>query len=453
MRLIRVLVPDDRLESVADVLDEEDISYVRQRAWFDGTEQWMIECPVPTDAIGHVLERLESSGVETDEYTVVTSLTSAMHPQVESLNDRFATGFEPLTRDELRTKAMDISQDARSFFALTLASAVIATAGLLLDSPAIIVGSMVIAPIVGPVLTASVGAILGDREMLVDSVEHQVLGMVAAVLGAAVFSYGLQVTGFVPGTLAVGSIELIAVRGAPSMLVVTVGLAAGMAGAFGLATKGPTSLIGVMIAAALIPAAATSGIAAAWGEIRIAVGSLLLIALTLVLINAATYGTLWLFKYRPQRGEERRSLSANTRARSVLAVGAILALALLIAVTGVLSAQQIGFERTVNEQVESTLQTAEHSSLEPVAVRIQYAGAVPFASPESVTVTASRNGTRRPSQVADDLQRRISEATGHDVKVRVRFLSYQRANESGRSAAVKSPRIHGVSVSSSGSWM
>lgn len=439
MRQIQLLVSDDQLEDVRAVLEEEEIDFVRQRAWVDDEQEWLVEVPVPTDAIGYVLDRLGEAGVEENQYAVIASLESAMTPRAEALQERFASDFDPLSRTELRSKARDMSQDPTSFFAMIFASAIIATAGLLVESPAVVVGSMVIAPIVGPVLTAAVGATTGDREMLRASVWIQAAGLLVAVAGAGAFGFALQVGGFVPSSLDITSIDLIALRLAPNVETLAIGLAAGAAGAFGLATKGPTSLIGVMIAAALIPAAATVGIAAAWGEYRIAVGSSVLLLLSMILINVGAYAVLRRFEYRPESSGW--LLPPRRSARWAAIVGTALVVVVLVALVGVASVQQIGFERTINEEVRSTLESPEYGGVDPVSVRIQYRGPGPFGSPETVTVTASRTADGEPPQVAGDLEERIQAATDREVIVRVRFVEYQRADDSAPSAAPANARL------------
>ena len=423
-----MLVPDDARGTVADVLDDEGVDFVRQRAWIDDDEGWLFTFPVPTDAVGYFLGRLEDAGVDVDRYTVITGLESAMTTRAEPLMQRFGRDFDPISSPEVRSKARDLSYDPRSFAAMISLSTVIATAGLLVDSFAIVVGSMVIAPLVGPVLTAAVGGATGDREMLVESVWLQVGGLGLAVVAAAAFGLGLRASGFVPGGLAVTALDSIAVRIAPGLLSVAVATAAGAASAFGLATKGPTSLIGVMIAAALIPAAAAAGVAAAWVEPRVAIGALLLLVVSTVLINASAYAVLRWLGYGPEDRWWRRP-SVPTRRRIAVVVTA-LGVLLLVGATLAGSYQQLDYERTVNREVEAVLSAPEYGAVSPVAVRIEYAGTGPFATPETVTVVASLTGTD-PPQVADDIAARIRAATGEDVSVRVRFLEYQDSTASG----------------------
>ena len=73
----------------------------------------------------------------------------------------------------------------------------------------------------------------------------------------------------------------------------------GAAGAFGISTDLPVSLIGVAVAAALIPAAAAVGIGLAWGYPAVAGGAFVL----LVAINLAGSLTLWYLGDRPDGWE------------------------------------------------------------------------------------------------------------------------------------------------------
>lgn len=418
MRLLRILVAEDDRAAITAVLDRKDVDYVIGGESPDG-ESVLIEFPLPTDAVGDVLDGLDEAGYE-ETYTVIGQVESAHTPNTETLMDRYADDFDPLTPRELRSKARNMSNDTTSFLALMVLSAWIATAGLLSDSPAIVVGSMVIAPIVGPALTASVGAVLGDREMLAASIRLQALGLVSAIAGAALLGGFVRWGLFAQPNLALGSIELIGVRVSPTLLTLIAGTTAGAAAAFGLTTKGPMSLIGVMIAAALIPTAAATGIAVAWRDPVIAAGTLVLLVITLVAINLAGAAVLFAMGYRPERSLVGESWHS---ARVVLA---IVLLVSVVALAGVATASQVGHERAVNQVVHAEL--SEHEDVEAIAVRIEYGDLSPFTGPETVTVVASDEGEGDPPEgVAANVEDRLDGETDREVDVRVRFQEYQTA--------------------------
>jgi uncharacterized hydrophobic protein (TIGR00271 family) len=424
MRLVRLLVAEENRDDVLDVLRERQIDFVVTAGSEESPGSSLVEFPVPTDGLGDVLDATRGAGLD-DDYLVVLTAENASTPHTEELQDRHATDYDPLRLPELRSKARGLSLDWRSYAAMIFLSAIIAAAGLLIDSPAIVVGAMVIAPLVGPTLTATVGAVMGDRAMLVDSVRLQALGLAVGVAGATVFGVGVRAVGLVPSMLDVATIELIALRMSPGAFAVIVGFAAGAAAAFGLTTKGTGSLIGVMIAAALIPAAATVGIALAWGEYLIALGSTLLLVSTMAAINLAMYGVLrWLYR---ETETDPALLTDRTPTRAAFVTAALIVVA--VGIVGIAAAQQATFQRAVTEDVEDVLDEPAYAELGVVSIRTQSGGPAPLSTPEAVTVTLSASNSSYPA-LPERLERRIEATTDGEVRVDVRFVTFQRSNAS-----------------------
>jgi uncharacterized hydrophobic protein (TIGR00271 family) len=154
-----------------------------------------------------------------------------------------------------------------TYYVMTVLSAIVTTSGLLLDSAAIVIGAMVIAPQLGAAITASIGTVLNDRTVVVSGFRSFVGGLLVAVIGAIVFSWFIRTMHFLPPALDVETVAQIDSRTSPGILSVVIGICAGAAGAFGLATAVPLSIVGVMVAAAVIPPAAAVGIASS-GDCR-----------------------------------------------------------------------------------------------------------------------------------------------------------------------------------------
>lgn len=411
MKVIRLRVADENREAVFDVLAERDIDFVTSPA--DGDDS-VVEFPVPTDALGDVLDATREAGLD-DDYIVVLNAINATTPHIEQLQDRYANDYDPLRLPELRSKARDFSSDPASFAAMLFLSAAIAAISLLVDSPAIMIGSMVIAPLVGPVLTATVGAIAGDRTMLTDSVRLQALGVCSAIIGAFVTAAFVQATGLVPAPLDIGSIELVGVRMAPTPLSILVGVAA----AFGLSTKGTKSLVGVLIAAALVPAAAASGIAIAYGEARIAVGSASLLVATMAAVNVGMYATLRVL-YR-SRNLDAALLTDRTPSRA--AIVTVVLIVLGAAVAGYATVEQTTFQRTVATETADTLDEPPYTDLGLVSIRYQYGGPLWLGGSPNVTVAVTRAPNVSSPALPDRLTRRITNATDRNVSISVSYQS------------------------------
>jgi len=423
MRLVRALVTEESHDAIVDALREKDVDFVATEGSDGSAGASIIEFPVPVDGLGDVLDATREAGLD-EEYVVILDAENAITPNSEDLWDRYATDYDPLRPPELRSKARSLSQDPTSYTAMIFLSAIIAATGLLVDSPAIMVGSMVIAPLVGPTLTAAVGGLTGDRAMVVDSVRIQALGLVAGVAGAFVLAAFMEVSGFMPTPLDVDGIELIGIRMAPGLPSVVVGMAAGAAAAFALTTKGESSLVGVMIAAALIPAAGVVGIAIVWGEPLIALGSAALLVSTMAAINLAMYVTLWLL----YRSHEFDPALLDDRAPSRAGLATVALIVLAVGVAGLATYEQATFQHTVTGEVESVLDEPQYENLSVVSIRMQYGGTDPFTSPEAVAVTLTKNASASYPALSSRLYDRIAAATDPSVTVTVRFTTYQRTS-------------------------
>ena len=143
------------------------------------------------------------------------------------------------------------------FFMLGLAAA-IATFGLIANSAPSIIGAMIIAPLMSPILSLSYGLVIFDRRMITFSIVTVVSGTILVVAIAYLGSvfFGLRIAGS----------EILS-RTSPTLLDLGVALAAGGAAAFSQTRRSiANSIAGVAIAVALVPPLAVSGIGLALGR-------------------------------------------------------------------------------------------------------------------------------------------------------------------------------------------
>lgn len=411
MRLVQLALPPDRRSAILDVLDDEGIDYVL----LAGENETIVQFPLPAQAVEPILSDLREAGYD-DRYRVVSNVESAASEHFDELESRFVAGSEAdesIEPDELSAKAHGMTPNAATYYSMTLLSSLVAVSGLLLDSPALVVGSMVIAPQVGSALTAAVGLVLAKAGMVRDGLRTQVVGLVAATAGAAAAGWLLQTVGFVPAQLDVTTVNQIGQRISPGALTLVVGFAAGAAGSLGIATALPVSLVGVMVAAALIPAAATVGIGIAWNLPVVAAGAALLLVSNFAAINVVAPIVLWLLGYRPTGWG-----SVPLRRYARVAAVAVFLVAILSG-TLAMATDQMNHERDVNRAVTDALADDEYESLTLVSVR----ATVPVVGGEyGVTVVVERPADRPYPELADRLHDEISERTGRDVPVTVEFV-------------------------------
>lgn len=201
------------------------------------------------------------------------------------------------TREELYQK---MGQGARmdfTYFLLTFLSTVVAIIGLLQDNVAVVVGAMVIAPFLGPNLAFAFATSQGDRPLMVQSFLSGVLGLSLAVLIAAAVGYFWQGEA--------NSSELLS-RTYVGLGGVALAAASGVAGVLSLTTGLSMTLVGVMVAVALLPPAATLGFMLGASEWQLAIGAFTLLAVNVVSVNLAGL-TVFLAKgIKPRHWFERK---------------------------------------------------------------------------------------------------------------------------------------------------
>jgi uncharacterized hydrophobic protein (TIGR00341 family) len=442
MRLVQVVVPDEKRDEIVSVLRDRELGVSTTKETSGKDDRTLVSFVVPADAVEHILDDLADAGLEDDWYIVSIETEFASYSEVDEVQDQWAKTPNRIAPRTLRSKAKDMRLNTRSYLWMMTLSTVIATAGLLIGSPAIVVGSMVLAPIVSPMLTASIGLVRDDQRMVFDSIRMQAIGLGLAVVGAVLFSLLLKAVFAVPMELAVGNVELVAIRFSPGILSVVVGLAAGAAGAFSLATKGQVTIVGVMVAAALIPTAAAAGIGFAWGRPAVGTGAVVLLVMTIVAVNLGAFLTFKYLGYEPDDVDRGVFTTGGLRRTAAVATTVILVVAVSGAV-GVGTYQQATFERSVNTATSDVLQRDAYDRLGVVSITAEYVGVGPLFEPSTVTVTLSRTSDRAYSRLPNELARAIDNRTGERVTVAVRYQDYERSNVT-TSARVQPNTVLGV---------
>lgn len=429
MRLLRIAVPEQKREAIDGALRDRGLGYTVTAGAGEQADRVVFSIVVPADAVEHVLDDLAGVGFDRTAHTVSIEAEFATFEGIDEVQERWERTPNRLAPAALRSKAKDMRRNTRSYLWLMVLSAVVATAGLLLGSPAVVVGSMVIAPIVSPALTASVGLVRNDRDMSVGSVHEQALGLGVAVATATAFGLVVRQFGLAPASLDVEQLELVSLRISPTMLSAVVGVAAGAAGAYGLATKGQVAIVGVMIAAALIPTAAAAGIGLAWGNPVVAIGSVVLLVLSLLGINVGGTSMLLYLDYRPDSVDE--SLFAVDDLRRVLVVAVTLvAAATAITAVGVATYQQTAYERAVNDAVTEVVTRDTYEGVAVRSVSMEYV-APTLSERTELTVTLTRTTAGDVPELPDAIANQIAERTGREVVVNVRYVDLVRSDPAG----------------------
>ncbi|MCD2201481.1 TIGR00341 family protein [Halobacterium sp. KA-4] len=429
MRLVQATVPTGKREAVLDALDDEGIDYVVSDETSGRDYNAVVHFPIPTEGVEDALEALRSAGLSEDSYTVVLSAETVVSRHFDDLEERYTEKEEngdKIAREELVARAKDLAPSRRTYVVMTLVSTIIATAGLLLDSPATVVGSMVIAPLLGPAMSASVGTVVDDEDLFRRGVYLQLVGVVLAVVGAAAFAFFVKFTNVVPPGLDVLTLSEVSERLRPDFLSLVVALGAGVAGVFSLMTGVSSALVGVAIAVALIPPAASVGIGIAWGVPTLAVGSGVLVMVNVLSINLAALVVLWYSGYRPQRFFEiGQARSALLKRGAALAVAIVVLSAFLGGVTYT-SYQSATEEQAINDALSDVLSQPQYEDATLLDTRYEYEQGLIQRESQRVVVTVGVPPGADYPELYDRLNERVAATTDHDVELEVRYVYRQR---------------------------
>lgn len=192
--------------------------------------------------------------------------------------------MERETRVELVEKIQSNSRWNFDFVALVCLSTLIAAMGLVLNSTAVVIGAMLVAPLMTPLLGTGVALVQSNWVLIGNSTRAVGLGFLLAFVIALLVGF---VTGPIEGS------EMLA-RGEPKGLDLAVAFISGMAAAYASCRPNlSAALPGVAIAAALVPPIATAGLSASMPSWVTASGATMLFFTNIVAIVLGAAFTFW----------------------------------------------------------------------------------------------------------------------------------------------------------------
>lgn len=197
----------------------------------------------------------------------------------------------------LFTTLHDEGKSNFSFIILMLLSAILVTIGLYLNSASIVIGAMLLAPLMHPIVAFSMGLLRQDYILSKESFRTIAIGVLLTLLTAAFIALVLpfeHVTQEMAGRLK------------PSILDMIVAIISGVAAAYVKNNaKVVGTLAGVAIAVALVPPIATAGIGLGWGDFVMLYQAFLLFLTNLVGIIFAASVVFFMQGFSPMKQAKR----------------------------------------------------------------------------------------------------------------------------------------------------
>ncbi|WP_037320480.1 TIGR00341 family protein [Salegentibacter sp. Hel_I_6] len=189
----------------------------------------------------------------------------------EELTKRTIPIFPRATTEEFQELFKLLRENSKSssmYVVMMILSTLIATFGLFANSSPVIIGAMILAPIISPIVSFAMGMVRYDTNMLKRGIITILIGTGVSLL----FSAGVSL--IIPIKLVTSEIDA---RLSPTLLDMGIAVASGVAAAYAHAKEGiAKSLAGVAIAVALVPPLAVSGIGIGWWDWDVFSGAFLL---------------------------------------------------------------------------------------------------------------------------------------------------------------------------------
>jgi uncharacterized membrane protein len=191
-----------------------------------------------------------------------------------------------------------------------------------------------------------------------------------------------------------------------------------------LTTGISTALVGVMIAVALIPPAATVGLGLAYGQPAVALSSGVLMLVNLLSINLAALAVLWYSGYRPERLFREADARAALLQRAAVLLVAIAVLSVFLGGVTLESVQQGTNEAEIRAEVSGLFaEDGEFPRYAMLEVSLEKSSRLlVLGETERVVLTVGAPPGVDAEALAERLDGIVDRAVGHDVTTELRLV-------------------------------
>ncbi|MEN7551284.1 TIGR00341 family protein [Rapidithrix thailandica] len=306
MRLLEIIISEQDKAEIEALLNEDQII----EKWFFAIDNHQVTLKVLTQG-EYATELLLALEKQFKKYRVVIYPVEGTLPKVsppeEKEDEKIKIGkFFTISKEELYN---DIDQPVNltvNFILMVILSSFVAGIGILKDNIAIIIGAMVIAPFLGPNMSMAFGTTLGDWPIIKKSILTGISATLVALFISILWGFFAEEVNFIAKDAKIEYQDIL------------LALICGFAGVISIVSgQGPT-LVGVMVAAALLPPLMRVGLLVGGGNYSDAFNSFLIFSTNIICLNIAGIITFYLAGIRPGRWWEKERAKKKTRNAFIL---------------------------------------------------------------------------------------------------------------------------------------
>lgn len=302
MKLIEVISPEQNCSTIQGIAEHFEVrNFTLGVVDEDGrcTSRMLVQ----DEKRQRVMDALQGALVTAEATHIIVIPVDAALPRPDGDEEEAEEKRQAATREELYS---DVAKGAHldgNFLLLVFLSTIVATIGLIENNVAVVIGAMVIAPLLGPNMALALGTSLGDSELIGKALKSLFSGLLLAILLAWLLA--------ILWPVAMNSDELLS-RTTVKLDSIALALASGAAAVLSLTTGLSSVLVGVMVAVALLPPAVTIGLMLGSGQIAMAEGAALLLAVNVVSVNLSAKLVLLYRGIKPRTWLEKKKAKLNT---------------------------------------------------------------------------------------------------------------------------------------------
>jgi uncharacterized hydrophobic protein (TIGR00271 family) len=303
---MRIVVPSHESEHVLDLLQATPSAcnvIFLERAGHK-PEGDVILVDVAREDASVIVGDLRELGVDHEGSIAMEDVDSLISDAADRA-ERAATGMpsDAVVWEEVEARTSENIELSASFLAFLVLACLIASVGIMLDSPILIIGAMVVGPEFGPIAGFCVAVVQRRPDLAKRSLIPLVVGFPLGITAAYLFTLFIDGVGLTPDDFSSGVHPNTDFISNPDAFSFFVAMFAGTAGILSLTNAKSGALVGVLISVTTIPAAANIGVAAAFRDGDEWVGAMEQLAVNLTALCMAGIATLFIQRriYRRRR--------------------------------------------------------------------------------------------------------------------------------------------------------
>ena len=416
MRIIHIVVPRERAEIMQTILNKLGVRFSvisdEKNSLFLVTER--------DENVEIVIDEIKKLGVGDLYGSFQVYAPEYASGEVEIKVKRIPS--KRASREEILADVQELARLDRNYILYSILAAMLATLGLLTNNLVIIIASMIIAPFIGPILGTSLGIVLNIDQLRKESMLSEFIGIGLSILTGFLFSM------IMPHTVPTTQIML---RAHPTYVDVLFAVVAGFAVAISVVSVTSMALVGVAIAASILPPAANIGIGLTFlikgspYAYDIIFGSTLLLVINILAITTMSIVFFWFEGLTPGESIRKKLIARKVVKRRLIAVTFALIVALVpIIHSAVIHYKEEEFESKVRSSVISYI-SDNYPDVEIINLEVSY------IESKNVTYIYLTIGVNNVSQSLNNIASDIAEYIENEYHVKAKvYVSISLTNSS-----------------------